>query len=143
MKNTAAQILTQYQLRHTACRVAILDLFLAQSFALAQADIEKNLDTEYDRVTVYRTLRSFLDKGVLHKVLDSNSTPKFALCTSTCTSQTHNHQHLHFKCEMCNQTTCLDKLGVPALTLPEGYQIQEINVLVQGVCKSCATQAVV
>ena len=55
-----ADILKRNGLSVTASRTKILDLFLAAEGALAHADIEKNTDAAYDRVTVYRTLQTFL-----------------------------------------------------------------------------------
>lgn len=64
----AAQTLKAFNLRHTAGREQVLDLFLsAGGHALAHNDVETGLGPDHDRVTVYRTLRTFLDAGLLHK----------------------------------------------------------------------------
>jgi Fur family transcriptional regulator, ferric uptake regulator len=64
---------------------------------------------------------------------------KYALCKNECNTieQTHKHDHVHFKCNECGQTTCLDQVTIPTLKLPEGYKKVEMNLLVQGVCVSC------
>ena len=104
------------------------------------SDLEKMFKESYDRVTMYRTLKSFLDKGLIHKVLDDEGTPKYALCSTTqCTTHAHAHEHVHFKCETCGQTSCLDDIKVPSLTLPKGFQLKEMNLLLQGICASCQT----
>ncbi len=36
--------------------------------ALAHADIEKKTGESFDRVTVYRTLQSFVEKGIVHLI---------------------------------------------------------------------------
>jgi Fur family ferric uptake transcriptional regulator len=56
------QILKDYQLRTTTSREAILELFLKNGFALSYSDIEHEIATSFDRVTVYRTLKLFLIK---------------------------------------------------------------------------------
>lgn len=63
------EMLKEHDLRSTPGRQAILNLFLKKKHALSHGDIERWLDPEYDRVTVYRTLRIFLKRGILHKVL--------------------------------------------------------------------------
>lgn len=127
------------KLRQTDAREAVLAVFMGGPFALAHADVEAKLSDKFDRVTLYRTLKTFVDKGLIHKVLDDVGGMKYALCRDECntTDQHHKHDHVHFKCNICGQTTCLDQVTIPTLTLPLGYKKQEMNLLVQGVCANC------
>jgi Fur family ferric uptake transcriptional regulator len=61
-------ILKKNQLSVTEGRKKILDLFLTSPGALAHADIEKSTDASFDRVTVYRTLQTFVEKGIIHNI---------------------------------------------------------------------------
>lgn len=135
--NGSPNLLKEFKLRSTPGRMAILNLFIRNDFALAHADIEKGIDSTFDRVTVYRTLKTFLDKGLIHKVLDNEGTLKYALCTEACTHTGHHHDHVHFKCILCGQTSCLD-IEVPPIALPKGYNAYEFNLLIQGKCARCA-----
>ena len=72
-------ILKKNQLSVTAGRKKILELFLASPGALAHADIEKNTDAAFDRVTVYRTLQTFVDKGIIHNIPTSDNSILYAL----------------------------------------------------------------
>jgi Fur family transcriptional regulator, ferric uptake regulator len=130
-------LLKDYSLRSTDCRSAILEVFIKRNFALSHSDIEEKMSENFDRVTVYRTLKTFLDKGIIHKVLDDGGSTKYALCKNSCTTGHHNHEHIHFKCTECGLTKCLDDIEVPAIKLPSGYKLKEANLLVQGVCKKC------
>ncbi|MDL5045842.1 transcriptional repressor [Oscillatoria amoena NRMC-F 0135] len=135
--NGPPQLLKEFKLRSTPSRKAILNFFLKKNYALAHADIEKGIPPHFDRVTVYRTLKTFLDKGLIHKVLDDEGALKYALCTEACTLTGHHHDHVHFKCIRCGQTNCLE-VEVPDIKLPKGYQPGEINLLIQGVCAKCS-----
>lgn len=130
-------ILKDFSLRNTNSRQDILTVFINNDFALAHADIESRVKDQYDRVTVYRTLKTFLDKGIIHKVLDDEGTTKYALCKERCSADDHDHEHVHFKCVKCNNTSCLDGIEVPNVKLPEGYTFKEANLLVQGICQNC------
>lgn len=130
-------ILASHTLRRTGCREEVLRLFLYRNIALAQGDIEQEMAASFDRVTVYRTLKTFLDKGILHKVLDDSGSMKYAFCKDNCAHEEHHHQHIHFKCIACSNTTCLDDVHIPSIKLPFGYILKETNILVQGTCKSC------
>ena len=130
-------LLKVHNLRTTDCRSEVLSLFINKDFALSHADIENNVHESFDRVTVYRTLKTFVDKGLVHKVLDDTGTTKYALCKTPCTSHHHQHEHVHFKCSLCGHTQCLEQLEVPKFSLPKGYKFTEANLLIQGICSDC------
>jgi Fur family ferric uptake transcriptional regulator len=137
MQNEIKSILKEYDLRNTSCREEILDVFLQRDFALSHADIESSVHEDFDRVTVYRTLKTFLDKGLIHKVLDDEGVTKYALCKERCTHTEHHHEHVHFKCIECGLTNCLDNVQIPAIALPAGYKLAESSLLMQGICQMC------
>lgn len=136
MNVASDSLLKQFRLRSTPGRQEILKLFLSRDYALSYSDIEKVLANSSDRVTVYRTLKTFLDKGLIHKVLDDEGALKYALCTEACSAPAHRHEHVHFKCTKCGQTSCLD-VQIPAVKLPKGFKAKELNLLIQGICQSC------
>ena len=135
-QDQAIPILRNHKLRRTDCRVAVLKYFLAYTHAITHSELEKVL-TSFDRVTLYRTLSTFLEKGLIHKVLDAGGITKYALCSEKCAMHQHSDQHVHFNCVKCGLTECLDHVAIPTIQLPTGYQSLESNFLVQGVCKSC------
>lgn len=137
MKRTQTQLLKEHHLKSTSGRAAILSLFLQNDRALSYSDIEKKIAESYDRVTVYRTLKTFLDRGVIHKVLDDGGALKYALCDIECTGDTHHHEHVHFKCKNCGETSCLEQVSIPTVELPAGFSANELNLLIQGVCDKC------
>jgi Fur family ferric uptake transcriptional regulator len=131
------QILKDFKLRSTPNREAILHVFLRRDFALSHSDVEREVPSSFDRVTVYRTLKTFLDKGLIHKVLDDEGSLKYALCSEACSTAHHHHDHVHFKCTKCGQTNCL-QIEIPPVKLPKGYKPKEVNLLIQGICEHCA-----
>ena len=139
MENTdqLKYILISHNLRVTDCRKNVLQFFLSSKAALSQGDLE-NQFTQYDRVTLYRTLHSFLDSGIIHQIPNSQGAAAYGLCHETCSPDHHDHNHLHFKCNNCGQIQCLNDKLVPEVALPEGYQIETVNMIVDGVCADCA-----
>lgn len=129
-------LLKDFQLRSTPGRQEVLDIFLKINHALSHGDIERNMPADFDRVTLYRTLKTFLDKGLVHKVLDDEGGLKYALCNHNCNATSHSHNHVHFKCTVCGQTSCLD-IEIPGIKLPKGYKPVESNLLIQGTCLNC------
>ncbi|GAB2493560.1 MAG: transcriptional repressor [Cytophagales bacterium] len=131
------KILKSHQLRITDCRLEIIQEFLDKNIALSHADLEEMLKDNFDRVTIYRTLKTFLDKDLIHKVLDDGGATKYALCAHGENEHDHSHEHVHFKCEVCGETTCLDDIDLPQVYLPKGFEKKEMSLLVQGVCDKC------
>ena len=87
-------------------------------------------------MTLYRTLASFEEKGIIHKILDDSGTVKYALCSS-CDSQHHHDEHVHFQCSVCKNTFCLEHTSFQKPTLPEGFQFESMQLLVSGICPAC------
>ncbi|MFV0604892.1 MAG: Fur family transcriptional regulator [Niabella sp.] len=139
--NKISRILKENKLSVTEGRQKILQLFFNASGALSHADIEKNIGTNFDRVTIYRTLNSFVDKGIIHIIPSSDNSIKYALCKDDCEEGHHHDHHIHFQCNKCNSTFCLDEVVTPAISVPYGYKTKTIEVVVQGICKKCNTGA--
>lgn len=134
-----ADILRRKNLSITDSRKKILSLFLQNADALAHGDIEKKAGEKFDRVTVYRTLQAFVEKGIIHTIPTADNTILYALCKD-CTEGHHHDDHVHFICTNCHATICLDDVVSPQIDLPEGYQAESVQVLIQGRCKSCEAE---
>ena len=137
MKNEIAEILKRNQLSVTGSRTKILELFQETNGALAHADIEKKTDETYDRVTIYRTLQTFVEKGIIHTIPTADNSVRYALCKDECTTGHHHDNHVHFICDDCGTTYCLDNITVPEVILPKGFTQKRADVLVSGICKNC------
>lgn len=131
------EILKKNHLSVTDSRQKIMQLFLNSNGALAHADIEKKTGENFDRVTVYRTLQSFVEKGIIHLIPTKDNSIKYALCKDDCEAGHHHDNHVHFICEECNKTICLDDVTVPQVNLPKGFTPQHAEMVVNGVCGDC------
>lgn len=138
MNAQVKELLKEHSLRLTQGRADVISIFLNRSVAISHGDIESDVDGKYDRVTIYRTLKSFLEKGLIHKVLDDSGATRYALCNDNCSEINHQHNHIHFKCQVCDETTCLDHVNIPDVTLPSGFKLAESNYLITGTCDKCS-----
>ena len=137
MENDILSILKKNHLSVTDGRRQILSLFLKSPGALAHADIEKNTDAAFDRVTVYRTLQTFVDKGIVHHIPTTDNSILYALCKDNCVEGHHHDNHVHFICDECNKTICLDDVTVPEVKLPKGFKPKHAEMVVNGICDDC------
>jgi Fur family transcriptional regulator, ferric uptake regulator len=140
MATDIKDILKRNKLSVTASREKILNLFLEQTGALAHGDIEKRAGEKFDRVTVYRTLQTFVEKGIIHTIPTADNSIRYALCKDDCEEGHHHDHHIHFVCTNCNNTYCLDNVVTPEIKLPQGYAARQIEVVVEGICRDCNNQ---
>jgi Fur family ferric uptake transcriptional regulator len=130
-------LLRQNHLSITESRKKILSYFLEQTGALSHGDIEKRAGEKFDRVTIYRTLQTFVDKGIIHIIPTTDNSIRYALCKDECTEGHHHDHHIHFVCNKCSNTYCLDDVATPDIKLPKGYSADHVEVVVEGICKIC------
>jgi Fur family ferric uptake transcriptional regulator len=83
----------------------------------------------------------FIEQGILHEIAFANQDNKYALCEEKCENHAaHSHEHIHFNCTNCQNVFCIDIQEQPKVSL-KGYQIEEIQLHVKGVCKDCLQPA--
>lgn len=128
--------LKNHKLRTTDCRMDVLEHFQQQKKALSFKDLEDKFK-EYDRVTLYRTLHSFTENGLLHKIPGDSGSATYGLCED-CDVKEHHHNHMHFKCNNCGTTECINiPINIPSVALPAEYEMTDVDVIISGVCKEC------
>ena len=132
-----SKIFKKNRLSITDGRKKILELFLNSPEALTHADIEKKTGENFDRVTVYRTLQVFVDKGIIHNIPTTDNSILYALCKDNCEEGHHHDNHVHFICDNCNKTICLDDVTVPDVKLPKGFKPRHAEMVVNGICDDC------
>lgn len=135
--NDLEQQLLEHKIRPTPMRILTLKLLREQKAALSLSAIELGMEPA-DRVTIYRTLKTFKDNGLIHMIDDGTGSPKYALCKHEHTKAVHDEIHVHFFCTTCEQTTCLENSYIPSIDVPAGYSPVETSLLIKGTCKSCA-----
>ena len=74
-----------------------------------------------DKSGVCRALTLFRDHHLVHVIEDGSGGVRYEICNS------HDHdadddQHLHFYCERCRRTYCLNEMPVPSVQLPDGFE---------------------
>jgi Fur family transcriptional regulator, ferric uptake regulator len=129
-------ILKEHDLKHTKQRVRVLEEIALDSVAISQPDLEKKLGKEIDRVTLYRILNTYQEKGILHRIMDINGTANYAVCTSSCSEDHHHDEHVHFNCTNCNKIYCLE-VEAPRIKMPKGFTAKTVSSIAYGICEKC------
>jgi Fur family ferric uptake transcriptional regulator len=117
-------------------RQLLLSYFLENRKPLGLAELERAFP-KADRITIYRTLKTFEEKGIVHSIENGKHEMKFALCSEHCSPSHHQDDHPHFHCEKCGAITCLESVYVPKMELPKGYILKGVKMNLFGVCEWC------
>ena len=131
------EILKRNSLKVTQPRLKVLEIISRKDSAISQPELEKLLGKDIDRVTLYRVLASFEEKGIIHKIFDLHGTATYAMCSTNCSEHDHHDQHVHFICRVCNSVYCLEDMTLPKVSIPAGFSLEAIAVTALGVCNHC------
>ena len=132
----ARQMLKTAELYCTKSRVAILKVLIKAGKPLSQEQIARLSGKEhFDKVTIYRTLESLFQVGLVHKTFLDKRAQHYELANN-CTE----HQcHPHFTCTNCGETHCLTEISLPMAESPHrGFVIHRQQVRLEGLCPNCA-----
>ena len=142
MNYQTVQLLEQHHIKPTAMRILVLQQLRTAQKHLSLSDIEAVLYPA-DRITIYRTLQTFVRKGIAHTLDTLHSGVVYGLCADNCTDEKHNDEHPHFLCEKCKTITCTDDFSYSIREnsiAAKDYKIHKIEVTIKGVCPNCAAK---
>ncbi|NIJ45518.1 Fur family ferric uptake transcriptional regulator [Wenyingzhuangia heitensis] len=128
-------LLRDRNLKATPKRLELLTVIANYNSAIPYSELQKKLK-HFDRVTLYRTLNALLDSGIIHKASVSTDDTYYAMCKEYCTTECHNHKHVHFKCVECLEVSCVDTTNTIQIQIPN-VKIQQVDIEVSGVCEKC------
>lgn len=121
--------------RTTPSKEAVLSVLTRTGKAMSQDAIERKIDVDMDRATIYRILNRYCDDGLVHKIVADDGKQYFAVCLK-CDKKKLPDNHFHFRCTNCQTIECLPALV--QFSVPKGYQVEKLNCVLVGVCKECA-----
>ncbi len=137
MNEEIESILQSKGIAPTAMRIMVLEYLQKQTTAVSLIHLEEDFQRS-ERTTLYRTLKTFEEKGLVHTIHDGTDATKYALCADACKKGNHYDLHLHFYCYSCRQTYCLPKHQVPDVNIPDNYQLKELSLIAKGICEKCS-----
>lgn len=135
--NEIEQVLKSHQVRPTAMRMLIYKFLSKNNIAMALTDIESTFDKS-ERTTLYRTIKTFEKKGLVHQIDDGTGVAKYALDENAIKNGPSQDLHLHFHCTSCNETSCLTDHKIPHISLPDGFITEDMNLVIKGTCDKCS-----
>lgn len=131
------EALQQAEIAATPPRMAVLKILQNAAGPLSINIIRARLETNIriNKVTVYRIISLFKQRGIIRDVLSTSGTVYFEMATSD------HPVHPHFSCKNCGALNCLTPLTFSQarqLTASrENYSVDHIEINISGLCSGC------
>ena len=136
-KQNVADFLREAGITPTPVRILVYRCLSECNMPLSLADIELRLES-VDKSSISRSLTTFRKHNLVNCFNDGSGSAKYEICLND-TNQ--NDLHVHFRCELCDTTLCLNEIRVPEVKLPTGFISKEANFIITGICKDCAIKS--
>ncbi len=133
--------LHEHKIKPTPMRMLVLEQMTLHGEGVSLNEMEHIL-IDSDRVTIYRTLQSFVKHGIVHSVDMVNRGTVYALCAGECTPEGHTDYHSHFYCESCRKIDCTEDFPYTIVKTPSAdkYMVNKIEVVIKGICPVCLAE---
>ena len=128
------ELLEQHNVKPTTNRILVLAALAESGHPLSLKELEERVES-IDKSGVFRTLSVFREHSLIHVIEGAENGVRYELCHNH-SDEHHDDQHLHFYCERCKNTYCLDT-PVPEVALPEGFETHCQNYMLKGLCPKC------
>lgn len=133
-----SQLLRKAGLRRTKAREAVLNLLFEAMRPLSHQEIAIQTEVDrLDRVTLYRTLTTLREAGLVHRVQGVDGIWRFSAHGIDHTGCPGNHPH--FLCLRCSAMACLTEQALPWVSVQEGAEVKGKQLVVYGLCPACAS----
>jgi len=138
IKEKVDRLLSSAKMKRTGPRRTILGALLGANRPQTADEIISIIGKAGpNKVTVYRTLESLAEAGLVHRAFVDERSRYFEMADRCTMIQCHPH----FVCTDCGQTRCLPEVSVPLATNPPaGFIICRQQVRLEGLCPECGTE---
>ena len=122
----------------TPHRKSVLTILTQSVRALSPKMILKEVSKKQsmDKVTLYRILDLFVERGILRRVSAVHGTAHYEL-----SCEEHHPVHPHFVCRDCGMMECLDELDFTSvknsLKKTRTIEAEDIDLKLEGLCVRC------
>ena len=131
MKEDSRAILKKYLLYITPARLSMLKIFLQTNEALTYNHFLNHPSFRADRITIFRTLKIFTDKQIIHRIPAPDGIKRYSL------QQASENVHSNFMCIRCKRITPLKTIIPHKIKLPKGFRQKNIEIIIDGLCNIC------
>lgn len=135
MKESIEKLLKNRDIKPTSGRILIFKAMKEFDSAFSLGDLENKL-VSVDKSTISRAIHLFNNNGLIHSFDDGSGAIKYSICKDDCNCEVSD-SHIHFYCNYCKKAFCLENILMPKFELPQGMEMEGINLVIKGYCGEC------
>ena len=118
------KMLIEHGIKPTANRLLVLKALADSHRPVTMSELEDAIDS-IDKSGIFRTLTLFKEHHLLHQIDDGCEGVRYELCHAH--GDVDDDRHVHFHCEVCHRTFCLEELPIPTVKYPDGFQVETVT----------------
>lgn len=122
-------------IRPTANRILVMKTLMGEQNPQSLSNLERKM-VSMDKSSIFRTLTLLLEHDVVHAFEDGRGVLCYELCEEKGACD-HHDGHIHFYCESCQRSFCMEDIHIPSFELPEGFYPHSISFVIKGECPDC------
>ena len=122
-------------IRPTTNRILVMKTLMGEQNPQSLSNLERKM-VSMDKSSIFRTLTLFLEHDVVHAFEDGRGVLCYELCEEKGACD-HHDGHIHFYCESCQRSFCMEDIHIPSFELPEGFYPHSISFVIKGECPDC------
>ena len=122
-------------IRPTANRILVMKTLMGEQNPQSLSNLERKM-VSMDKSSIFRALTLFLEHDVVHAFEDGRGVLCYELCEEKGACD-HHDGHIHFYCESCQRSFCMEDIHIPSFELPEGFYPHSISFVIKGECPDC------
>jgi Fur family ferric uptake transcriptional regulator len=130
--------LKEHQVHLTQNRIAVFKLLTESKTALSVCTIMKQSESLLDRISVYRALKYFSQKGIVEIVPNNKGNASYILASiNKNIVKRKNNKSAYFVCSSCQQTEIILEPIVVNLNSLTKHRIRNYKLIIEGLCTGC------
>ena len=106
------EMLREHGVKPTANRIVVVKALADAERPLSLSELEYKI-LSIDKSGVFRALTLFRDHHLVHVIEDGGDGVRYELCHSHNGHEHDDDQHVHFYCERCHRTFCINDMPYP------------------------------
>lgn len=140
--NTIIATLRRHGAYVTQTRIAVFKVFLQSQAGITVSRIRQLSSVALDRISAYRTVRFFLNKGLIRAVPHAYGNSHYILTEFIRTSSDGlpADQLVYFICRKCGYTELIEQQVPVVFTRPAMHQVKSCSIILEGECDKCSGQ---
>lgn len=129
-------VLEHHGVKPTANRIVVAKALAEAGRPLSLHELEYKI-LSIDKSGIFRALSLFRENRLVHVIEDGGDGVRYELCHSHHSDDKDDDMHVHFYCEQCHRTYCLEDIPIPQVAIPDGFRLSSINYMMKGICPKC------